>query len=1055
MNKLIKLAAGVISLALLAPVTSADSDQKLPTVWQQTIKVSSNQALDLTAQHPFTAYAIELDQSQAELYFKTNQDDNWRLVEPDLDQEATSAFSNLYLIRQDEATKFSYRFGPGELPADFTVHFFNTKSGDSTSINTADLTATTDFAVNHQAPAIISRSQWGADESLRLKTEDDKEAITPTATSQKVLDCQADQQNYPEYFALDRVVKYQNGQELTWPLEYSKRIHKIVLHHTAKEAVSDDRSPIEVIRAIYAYHAVSRGWGDIGYNFLIDPYGNIYEGRAGGDYVVGGHAYCRNIGTIGIALMGNFQTEEPTAAQISTLKQLLPSLAQKYDLDLTATEEFVGEITPNLQGHRDLAATSCPGENLYNKFSELRQYLLQTSAIKQTKLLNYSAELFTSLSTISLDPGEKKSVKLQFKNTGNTTWSQGTWLYSYRSNPETLRVNSPVSGQEYVAALLQEDSVSPGQIGTFNLNLEAGYNSGLFSLELTPVIANKKVASAAIILASSVKEPNWQADLEKVNLYPSTVQVGQDFTVAVQLKNSSNVTWKPGVISLYGFARGNNQKLVAELSTIVNPGEIGTFRFNFDPLLDAGESDLLFQLYANSQRLSAIPIIVHSFEVSPNTSISVSAPASEPQPQVAELAELSSVNYAAQHLTDRNILSFTTIKNPVYSYGKFVNTGSQTWQRGDVKLYIYRFDKRAVIDFNENTVSPGEIATFDLDYIPEVTGSQRFTLVVKAGNTKITENTQWIVNTLSFEPTASLRRKETYPLESFVLATYDQIRIKLGFEGKVVKIAAGDNPLVIADGQRVVGALGGEDAITLVQDQNKVYLLNNQTNYNTVKIYSTAATTEIVNWERYPAWDQNKRWNDNLFRGALELRVYNGELTVINELNLEDYLRGMAESPDADPKEKRKAMAILARTYAAFYLNSANVKFPGAPFDGSDNPDEFQKYLGERYAIRSNGWSEAVEQTFNQVVKYQGKLIKTPYFHQSDGRTRSAEEVWGWQDTPYLQSVADPTGIGKELKGHGVGLSGVGAKQLANEGKTASAIIKYYYQGVTIGSLYY
>jgi len=141
---------------------------------------------------------------------------------------------------------------------------------------------------------------------------------------------------------------------------------------------------------------------------------------------------------------------------------------------------------------------------------------------------------------------------------------------------------------------------------------------------------------------------------------------------------------------------------------------------------------------------------------------------------------------------------------------------------------------------------------------------------------------------------------------------------------------------------------------------------------------------------------------------------------------------------------------VLARSYARFYMDDANRKFPGMPYDGSDDPDIFQKYLGYGLEKRSPNFVGAVAVTEDEVVTYNSKLIKPPYFNQSDGRTRSGQEVWGWTDTPYLVSVADPWCSGMTLQGHGVGLSGYGATKQAEAGKTYDEIIKYYYQGVAI-----
>ena len=102
-----------------------------------------------------------------------------------------------------------------------------------------------------------------------------------------------------------------------------------------------------------------------------------------------------------------------------------------------------------------------------------------------------------------------------------------------------------------------------------------------------------------------------------------------------------------------------------------------------------------------------------------------------------------------------------------------------------------------------------------------------------------------------------------------------------------------------------------------------------------------------------------------------------------------------------------------------------------------------------RMSIRPN-FLTAVTDTKDYVVTYRRELVKTPYFNQSDGRTRSALEMWGWTNTPYLQSVEDPHCAGMIKRGHGVGLSGCGADGMAKEGKTYEEIIKYFYQDVEV-----
>ena len=174
---------------------------------------------------------------------------------------------------------------------------------------------------------------------------------------------------------------------------------------------------------------------------------------------------------------------------------------------------------------------------------------------------------------------------------------------------------------------------------------------------------------------------------------------------------------------------------------------------------------------------------------------------------------------------------------------------------------------------------------------------------------------------------------------------------------------------------------------------------------------------------------------------------------MINELPLESYVKGVAEVSNSDPTEKLKTMAVIARTYALYYVRM-DEKFPSMPYDLTDDPEECQKYLGYGYESRSPNMGSAVDATEGLIVTYLGKLIKTPYFNETDGtKTKSAEEVWGWTTTPYLVSVPDPLCEATAFSGHGVGLSGCGATAAAENGSTYDEIIEYYYTGVEILSI--
>lgn len=135
--------------------------------------------------------------------------------------------------------------------------------------------------------------------------------------------------------------------------QYSTRdlskINKIILHHSAATGQTAED---------YArYHVQSNGWPGIGYHFVIEKNGDIIQGNS--LETVSYHAAGKNTESIGISLSGNFMNEQPTAAQIKSLKQLVAHLRAQLNKNLPVS------------GHRDHGQTSCPGTNLYPIISQL------------------------------------------------------------------------------------------------------------------------------------------------------------------------------------------------------------------------------------------------------------------------------------------------------------------------------------------------------------------------------------------------------------------------------------------------------------------------------------------------------------------------------------------------------------------------------------------------------------------------------------------------------------------------------------------------------------
>jgi hypothetical protein len=138
---------------------------------------------------------------------------------------------------------------------------------------------------------------------------------------------------------------------------------RVTLHHSDGRYTRTLAESLAEARFIQDFHIHGRGWIDIGYHFLVDPEGNILEGRPEG--VLGAHTLGNNEGNIGIVLLGNYQpphADRPTAAQLAAVAALGRYLVARYGIDPSM-----------LKGHRDYKSTDCPGDLAYAKLDALRK----------------------------------------------------------------------------------------------------------------------------------------------------------------------------------------------------------------------------------------------------------------------------------------------------------------------------------------------------------------------------------------------------------------------------------------------------------------------------------------------------------------------------------------------------------------------------------------------------------------------------------------------------------------------------------------------------------
>ena len=168
----------------------------------------------------------------------------------------------------------------------------------------------------------------------------------------------------------------------------SSDLRAVVVHHTAGSNDYQASQVPGIIRAIWYYHVKTRGWCDIAYNFLVDRYGGMWEGRQGGmeKAIIGGHTYGFNTSTSGVSQLGDFQAGSAPHAMTQATKTLVGWKLARHGVEPSGTTTLVnrsgstvngvpdgGSVTvPKIVGHRDLGQTSCPGANTYVNLPAMR-----------------------------------------------------------------------------------------------------------------------------------------------------------------------------------------------------------------------------------------------------------------------------------------------------------------------------------------------------------------------------------------------------------------------------------------------------------------------------------------------------------------------------------------------------------------------------------------------------------------------------------------------------------------------------------------------------------
>ena len=267
----------------------------------------------------------------------------WRRAAEAHDLEAgDDHYSGVIAVDRPDAIQWEPAVPPGKAMGDVTVDYMNALDGPRRRVEIPSLAG-----AEASDPDVITRAEWGADESIKRTSGTCK--------------------------------------RLFYPLQ------QLFVHHTV--GANNDPHPKATMRSMYYFHTIRRGWCDLGYNFVISPDGRIFEGRWSrrfdpweihdsenhrGEAVQGAHTSGYNSGSVAVSLMGNYSTARMTLHMRTTLVNFLAWEADRHNLRPKARHTYVNPATglsdrlPIIAGHRDAGQTECPGNSVYRALPNLR-----------------------------------------------------------------------------------------------------------------------------------------------------------------------------------------------------------------------------------------------------------------------------------------------------------------------------------------------------------------------------------------------------------------------------------------------------------------------------------------------------------------------------------------------------------------------------------------------------------------------------------------------------------------------------------------------------------
>lgn len=609
----------------------------------------------------------------------------------------------------------------------------------------------------------------------------------------------------------------------------------------------------------------------------------------------------------------------------------------------------------------------------------------------------FSAEVVSVSGPLTIKSGLTGEFAVVVKNTGSAAWANSglnaVKLGTILPQDHNGKMYSASWLSQDRAASVQEISVAPGELAHFTVVATAAGLSGSitehFGLVAEGVTWFKKVD---IPLTINIQPAQYTATLVSQSVSSLELKAKETATISVQFRNGGDVTWanlgsaavKIGTVapldrlSPFYYSSWLSKNRVASAIAAVGPGETGMFTFTVQAPSKTGSYIEKFGLVAEG---------ITWFNVQFSLDIKV----------VPAIYDAAWVGQSTSSLS-------LTPGDTATLWVDFKNTGNTVWKaEGDnaVKLGTARALDRQSVFYDESWLSQNRVAAISPAEVKpgEVA---RFTFIVKAPDTvgkQYREYFRPVAEMITWLPDWGVYFDISVDEELVVVNP-----IRVGLTSTTVPITIQGTAFVIRRGS----------------DKSLVHRFRNETvTVNPLSYgYSLSTGEQVSDWVRVVPLNNSVVTVQtdgigstyNTFRGIVEVRrsPVTNNIWLVNTLELEDYMKGVAEVPDGWPVEAQKAQMIAARTFAVKKRSESTSR---DIFDVYDDTRS-QVYYGYNYEVAKPGLAAAAQATKGLMVTYQGLPINAYYFSDSGGYTENVENVWGKGNPAagyaYLKGVPDP-----------------------------------------------